>query len=88
MITKTVYNTRGVCSRQIHIELDGDKIVSVNFVGGCSGNTQGVARLAEGRTVEEVLPLIRGISCGGKPTSCPDQLSIALEEALKKAQEQ
>lgn len=87
-MTKTTYTTRGVCSRAIEIELDGDVIRSVNFIGGCNGNTQGVARLAEGRKVEEVLPLIRGITCGGKPTSCPDQLSRALEAALKKAQEQ
>ena len=78
------YTTHGVCSRGIHIEVDDNNIItSVRFTGGCSGNTQGVARLAEGRPVDEVISVVKGIRCGMKGTSCPDQLACALE-ALKK----
>lgn len=76
-----VYQTRGVCSRAIHIELDGDTIKSVEFVGGCSGNTQGVARLVEGMKVSEAISRLDGIQCGPRPTSCPDQLAKALRQA-------
>ena len=79
------YTPHGVCSRQILLELDGNKVSNVRFIGGCSGNTQGVSRLAEGRPVEEVVKLLGGIRCGMKATSCPDQLSYALEEALAAA---
>ena len=78
------YTPRGVCSRQIEIELDGDTIKSVNFTGGCSGNTQGVAALVAGLTAEEAIRRLRGIRCGFKDTSCPDQLARALEKALAK----
>lgn len=75
------YKTKGVCSRSIHLEVNDDNIItSVQFTGGCMGNTQGVARLAEGRTPEEVIALVKGIRCGSKGTSCPDQLARALEE--------
>lgn len=75
------YTPHGVCSRQILLELDGNKVSNVRFIGGCSGNTQGVSRLAEGRPVEEVVKLLGGIRCGMKATSCPDQLALALEQA-------
>ena len=75
------YQTKGVCSRGIHIEVDDDNVVTaVRFTGGCSGNTQGVARLAEGRSVDDVIGILKGIRCGMKTTSCPDQLACALEE--------
>ncbi len=74
------FKTRGVCSREIKIDFDGDVIKNIEFVGGCNGNTQGVARLAEGRKIDEVIPLIKGIKCGFKSTSCPDQLAQALAE--------
>ena len=74
-----VYKTRGVCSRAINIEMDGDIIKHVEFVGGCAGNTQGVARLAENRKIDEVIALCKGIQCRGG-TSCPDQLACALEQ--------
>lgn len=77
-----VYKTKGVCAREIHFELENDKIKSVKFIGGCSGNTQGVARLVEGMDVKEAINRLSGIDCGGKGTSCPDQLSIALKQAL------
>ncbi len=77
-----VYKTKGVCAREIHFEIENDKIKSVKFIGGCSGNTQGVARLVQGMEVQEAIDRLSGIDCGGKGTSCPDQLSIALKQAL------
>ena len=82
---KTItYAPKGVCSRQIDIDVEGDKIVKVKFTGGCAGNTQGVARLLEGRTVDEAISRLEGIRCGFKPTSCPDQLATALKEYKEK----
>ncbi len=80
---KITYRPHGVCSRQIEITLDGNVIKHVEFVGGCAGNTQGVARLVEGMTVEEVVSRLEGIECGMKGTSCPDQLAKALIEAVR-----
>ena len=81
---KITYIPRGVCSRQIEVELDGDVIKKVEFVGGCMGNTQGVARLVEGMSVEEAVTRLEGIECGRKGTSCPDQLAKAIIELVKK----
>ena len=78
------YRTKGVCSRMIKLELDADTIRSVEFVGGCSGNTQGVARLVEGMKVDDAIARIEGIKCGPRPTSCPDQLAQALRQATGK----
>lgn len=77
------YTTRGTCSRQILISIDGDTINSVEFIGGCSGNTQGVAALVKGMNVNEAIKRLKGIRCGGKETSCPDQLAKALELTLQ-----
>lgn len=77
-----VYKTRGTCSTQIDIEVDGDIIKSVKFTGGCNGNLQGVSRLVEGMKAEDAIKKLRGIKCGFKPTSCPDQLSYAIEQAM------
>lgn len=79
-----VYKTKGVCSQEIHFELDGDTIKHVEFIGGCSGNTQGVARLVEGMKVSEAISRLKGIKCGFRPTSCPDQLATALELAVNR----
>ena len=76
---------KGVCSRSILVELDGDRVKRVQFMGGCAGNTQGVARLVEGMEVSEAIRRLRGIRCGMRPSSCPDQLSIALERALEES---
>ncbi len=73
------YRTKGTCSSQILIEMEGEMIKKVQFVGGCTGNTQGVARLAEGRKINDVIDLLKGIQCRGG-TSCPDQLACALQE--------
>lgn len=79
------YKPHGVCSKGIDVELDGDIIKSVKFTGGCNGNTQGVAALAQGMTVEEYIRRCKDIKCGFKKTSCPAQLALALEEALSAA---
>ena len=72
------FKTHGTCSSEILIDLDGDTIKSVQFINGCTGNTQGVARLAQGMKVDEVISRLKGIQCRGG-TSCPDQLAQALE---------
>lgn len=77
------YKTHGVCSREINFEVEDNKLAQVQFTGGCSGNTQGVARLVEGMEVDEAIRRLEGIQCGYRPTSCPDQLA----EALKKYKE-
>ena len=76
------YKTHGTCSRMINIELEDGVITDCAFVGGCAGNTQGVARLVVGMRAEDAIEKIKGIRCGFKSTSCPDQLAIALEKAL------
>ena len=73
------YKTLGVCSRTIEFEVDGDTLVSVKFNGGCAGNTQGVAKLAQGRKIDEVIDLLEGTQCRNG-TSCPDQLAKALKQ--------
>ena len=79
------YRTKGTCSRQITVELDQQGIIQkVQFLGGCNGNTQGVARLCVGHPAQEVIDLLSGVDCNGRGTSCPDQLSKALKEALAK----
>ena len=79
---KFTYRTKGVCSSAIDITVDENVIQKVQYHGGCSGNTQGVAALVVGMTVEEAIRRLSGIRCGFKSTSCPDQLSVALQEYL------
>ncbi len=76
------YIPRGTCSRRMTVELEDGIIKKVDILGGCSGNLQGISSLITGMKAEDAIRKMRGISCGGKPTSCPDQLSIALEKAL------
>ena len=76
-----VYKTKGVCSRSIEIELEGDTVKSVTFNGGCNGNTKGISSLVRGMKVDEVITRLKGPDCGGRGTSCPDQLAKALEQA-------
>ncbi len=78
-----VYHPSGVCSTRMEVELDGRTVKSVKIKGGCDGNLQAVSRLVEGMNADEAIERIRGIRCGRKPTSCPDQLSIAIEKAMK-----
>ena len=79
---EVTYQPRGVCSRKITLEVTDGILHNVRFTGGCSGNTQGLARLLEGMPAREAAERLRGIRCGFKPTSGPDQLAIALERAL------
>lgn len=76
------YKTKGTCSRQIKVELNGDIIESVEFIGGCDGNLKGISSVVKGMKAQDVIARFEGITCGFKPTSCPDQLSKALQEAL------
>ncbi|MDD3360959.1 MAG: TIGR03905 family TSCPD domain-containing protein [Hespellia sp.] len=78
------YKTKGVCSQMINFDIEDDKVHNVEFVGGCAGNTQGVAKLIEGMPVDEAINRMEGIQCGFKGTSCPDQLAKALKEATGK----
>ncbi len=78
-MTKTIsYRTSGVCSREIRISVKDDVVESVEYIGGCNGNTKGVAALACGMKVDDVIERLSGIRCGFKATSCPDQLAKAL----------
>ena len=79
------YTPTGVCSSKIDLELENGVIRSVAFTGGCNGNLQGISRLVTGMTAQEAIERLQGIQCGWKPTSCPDQLSKALTEALKES---
>ena len=77
------YNTKGVCSSKIDIDLDDNGVITAcKFTGGCNGNTQGVASLVVGMKAEEAIERLSGIHCGFRPTSCPDQLAQALKEAV------
>ena len=77
------YRTKGTCSQAIEFEIVDNKVHNVQFIGGCSGNTQGVSRLIEGMNVEEAIKRIDGIRCGFRATSCPDQLATALKAAIE-----
>ena len=79
---KYSYTTKGTCSRRIDLELDGDVVRSVEFIGGCNGNTKGIAALVKGMKVDDVIARCEGIRCGMKSASCPDQLTCALKEAM------
>ena len=76
------YRTKGTCSRAITFDIDeNDVITNVEFMGGCNGNLQGIGRLVDGMTGSQILEKCKGISCGGRPTSCPDQLAQAILSA-------
>ena len=77
------YNTKGTCARAVIVDVEDGVITECRFVGGCHGNTQGVAALVTGMKAEDAIAKIKGIRCGMKTTSCPDQLALALEESLK-----
>ena len=75
------YKTQGTCSARILFDVEEGKVHNVQFIGGCNGNLQGIGALCEGQDVDDIIARVEGISCGGRPTSCPDQLSKALKEA-------
>lgn len=77
------YKTTGTCAREIQFEIQDNVLQEVKFVGGCMGNTQGVSSLAKGMKVEDVIQKLKGIKCGARGTSCPDQLAKALEAYLE-----
>ena len=79
------FSTRGVCARAIRFDINDGIVSNVVFIGGCNGNLKAVARLVEGKPAKEVADILRGNTCGGKSTSCADQFSIAITEALSKA---
>ena len=77
------YTPQGVCSMQMIFEIEDNVIKSLKIIGGCPGNTIGVSRLVVGKSVDEVIEMLKGIPCGGRGTSCPDQVAVALEEYKK-----
>ena len=76
------YTTQGTCSTAIDVEVKDGIIESVRFIGGCNGNTQGVSALVKGMTAREAIDRLKGIKCGSRPTSCPDQLARAMESMI------
>lgn len=81
------YNPQGVCSAEMIFEIDNGIIKKLKIIGGCPGNTIGVSKLIENKSIDEVIEILKGIPCGIKKTSCPDQVAIALEEYKKKMHE-
>ena len=80
------YTPHNVCSQRMQVELDGTTIKDVQILGGCNGNLQGLRRLVVGMDAREAIDHLEGIHCGPRPTSCPDQLAIALKKALEQAE--
>ena len=79
------YHTHFVCAREISFSLEGNVVTNIRFVGGCNGNLKAISKLLEGKTVEEIESKLRGNTCGAKPTSCADQLAIAVRKAYDEA---
>ena len=75
------YRTRGVCSVQINFDLDDDVVTNVEFIGGCNGNLKAISKLVDGMTVDQIEGYLKGNTCGYKPTSCADQLAVAVRQA-------
>ena len=81
---KFEYKTRGTCSSRIILDVEDNKLVNVEYIGGCNGNLQGICRLVKGMDIDEVIARLKGIHCGMKETSCPDQLATALLQVKEK----
>lgn len=79
------YRTKGVCSVQINFHLEDDVVFDVEFIGGCNGNLKAISKLVDGMTVEQIEGYLKGNTCGYKPTSCADQLAIAVRQAYDRA---
>lgn len=79
-MAKFEYIPQGVCSRKMSFDIENDIIKDIKVEGGCSGNSQGVAALCRGKSIDEVISILSGIKCGARPTSCPDQIAKALSE--------
>ena len=82
MVKHITYTTNGVCSRRMELDVEDGIVLNLTVIGGCHGNLQGISALVKGMSAEEAITRLKGIRCGFKPTSCPDQLSVALTEAL------
>ena len=81
------FQPKGVCSRAMQVDIDDQGVIrNLEVVGGCNGNLQGISALVKGMKAEDAINRLKGISCGGRPTSCPDQLAIGLEKALSERQ--
>ena len=78
-----IYNTKGVCAKEINFDIENDKVKNVIFTGGCDGNHKGLCSLVEGMSVDDVITRLEGINCGMRSSSCPDQLAQALKEYKK-----
>ena len=76
-----VYKTKGTCSREIHYSVKDGVVESIEVIGGCNGNLKGICRLITGMPVEQIIKAFKGVDCGGRGTSCPDQIAQALEQA-------
>lgn len=84
MKTNYNYKTKMVCSRNINFDIEGDVITNVSFYGGCNGNLKAISKLVDGMTVEQIESYLKGNTCGPRPTSCADQLALAVREAYEK----
>jgi len=82
------YQTQGTCSQQIDFDLDGDTVRNIEFYGCCNGNLKGISILCDGMTVDEIEDKLKGVQCGYKPTSCPDQLARAVRAAYDMSQKE
>lgn len=78
-----IYNPQGVCSMRMIFDIENNIVNSLKIIGGCPGNTVGVSKLIEGKNIDEIIQMLKGIQCGNKGTSCPDQIAEALEEYKK-----
>ncbi len=78
------YEPEGVCSYEMIFEIEGDIVKSLKIIGGCPGNTVGVSKLIENKKIDDIIKMLKGIDCGSRGTSCPDQIAKALEEYKKK----
>ena len=81
-----IYKTKGTCSSKIRLDINDGVVTNVVYTGGCDGNLKAIPRLVDGMTVEQIETMLRGNTCGPRPTSCADQLAIAVQDAYKKAQ--
>lgn len=79
------YKTNGTCSREIHFTLDGDKVTNISFVGGCNGNLKAISKILEGYSVDKIVSILKGNTCGPRKTSCADQLAIAVSKAYEES---
>ena len=80
------YKTKGVCSTNIELKIEGEKLVDINVTGGCNGNLKAISKLVNGKQASEISTILAGNTCGPRPTSCADQLSIALQKAISNEQ--